>query len=271
MPRDADVAHALVRAASRLVSTRPLMTLFTPILLSSAFAQCPPGEAMASGAAAYKAARYTEAAACFSDAARADPKSVEARLYLGYSYLSQFKPGDRSPANENIGLTARQRFVDVLDLDPKNIDAMASVAMLSYQQQNFSDARLWYGKLSDADPKNKEAAYMLGVIAYAESNILIAQARDDLGMKPDDPGPLKDVAKRTEIRSQDWDRLQQGMQSLNKALSLDPDYDDAMSYLSLLYRQRADLQGDVSYKTDISTAESWQKKALDAKKRKGAR
>ena len=239
-------------------------------------AQCPSNDAgypslMNAGAAAYKAARYEEAAACFAGAAKADPNSVQARLFLGFSYQSQYKPGDRSPQNIDVGLAARQRFVDVLDIDPRNEEAMASIALLAFQQHNFDESRLWYGKLAEGNPKNKEAPYMLGVLAWTESNILISQAREDLGMKPEDPGPLKDPLKRNEIREQDWSRVEQGIAWLNKALALDSDYDDAMAYMNLLYRQRADLQGDVAYKTDIATAEQWTQKAVAAKKRKAAR
>jgi len=80
-------------------------------------------------------------------------------------------PGDHTPANQDIGLAARQRFVDVLDLDPKNSAAISSIARLAFQQQSFDEARLWYGKLADSEPKSAEAYYMLGVIGWA---VLIA-------------------------------------------------------------------------------------------------
>jgi hypothetical protein len=35
--------------------------------------------------------------------------------------------------------------------------------------------------------------------------------------------------------------LEEAMQMLVKALELRPDYDDAMAYMNLLYRERADL------------------------------
>jgi hypothetical protein len=73
------------------------------------------------------------------------------------------------------------------------------------------------------------------------------------------------------VREQDWERIAQGMEWLKKALALDSDYDDAMAYMNLLYKQRADLQGDVAYKADMATADQWMQKAIDAKKRKAAR
>ena len=35
--------------------------------------------------------------------------------------------------------------------------------------------------------------------------------------------------------------MDEGIADLQKAISLKPDYDDAMAYLSLLYRRKADM------------------------------
>ncbi len=237
------------------------------------FSQCPAPDAgasssMSAGSAAYAAHRYSEAAACFAQATKADPKSLQANLFYGYALQSQYIPGDGSSANLDVALSARQRFVDVLDIDPKNTDAMISIATLSYQQKKFDEARLWYGKLLDITPQNKEALYMLGVIAYAESNMLTSAARLETDMKPTDPGPIKDVAKRAEVRREDLDRVEEGIRNLNKALAIDPNLDDAMAYMDLLYRQRADLQADIAYRKDMATADQWRQKAIAAKNKK---
>ncbi len=242
-------------------------------LTSCAFAQCAAKDStfpalMAGGTRAYQAAKYPDAVACFSQAAKLDPNSIPARLAYGYALMQQYVPNDHSPANQDIAISARQRFVDVLDLDPKNTDAIASIARLAFQQQNFDDARLWYGKLADAEPKNAEPWYMLGVTGWAETNVSLTEARETLGMKPDDPGPIKDAPVREEKRRVNWDRIAKAIDDLNHALTIDPNYDDAMAYLNLVYRQRADLQGDVAYKVDTETAEGWKNKAIALKQRK---
>ena len=56
---------------------------------------------------------------------------------------------------------------------------------------------------------------------------------------------------------------------LQKALDIDKDSDDAMAYMNLLIRERADLSDDKDdYKKQIEVADSWLEKALDARKRK---
>ena len=63
-----------------------------------------------------------------------------------------------------------------------------------------------------------------------------------------------------------------GIEDLQKALRSDPEYDDAMAYMNLLIRERADLDDTPEqYEKDIQTADGWIQKTLDTKKIKAAR
>ena len=56
---------------------------------------------------------------------------------------------------------------------------------------------------------------------------------------------------------------------LTKAVEIDPDYSDAMAYVNLLYRERADLSETTeAYEQDIAAANDWAMKSLEASKRK---
>ena len=46
---------------------------------------------------------------------------------------------------------------------------------------------------------------------------------------------------RTEYATKYGPLVEEGITDLQKAISLRPDYDDAMAYLSLLYRRKADM------------------------------
>ena len=89
-------------------------------------------------------------------------------------------------------------------------------------------------------------------------------------MKPEDPGPLKDKKVREELRAQYSPIIEDGVQNLQKAIDIDKEYDDAMAYMNLLIRERADLADDKpdAYKKEIADADSWLQKALDTKKAK---
>ena len=97
-------------------------------------------------------------------------------------------------------------------------------------------------------------------------------ARSNLRMRPEDPGPLKDKKVKEELKANYGPIVDDGMQNLNKALEIDPEYDDAMAYLNLLIRERADLlDSSDDYKKQIEVADGWLQKALDTKKIKAAR
>jgi tetratricopeptide (TPR) repeat protein len=234
------------------------------------------------GVQAYKSAKYQEAIEKFKTSIALDPDNPNARLYLATAYMTQWIPGAESPENQQLADNAKKEFLGVLEKDPKDKVALASLASLAYNQSGslqgdaktakLDEARDWNQKLIQADPKNKEAYYSLGVIAWSKWYPVLGKARAELGMKPEDPGPLKDKKVREELKQQFSGVIEDGIQALNKALEVDPEYDDAMAYLNLLIRERADLaDSPEQYKADVKIADDWVQKALETKKKKAAR
>ncbi len=234
------------------------------------------------GVRAYKSARYPEAVEFFKKAIALDPTNPNARLYLATAYMSQWIPGAESPENQQMAQAARDEFTKVLQTDPKNTVALASLASICYNEaqalppdqkvKKFDEARDYYLKLVRVDPKNKEAFYSLGVIDWAKWYPALMAERAKLGMKPEDPGPIKDKKVRDALKEQYSALIEDGIQNLQKALDIDKEYDDAMAYMNLLIRERADLADTPDqYTKDIEVANSWVQKALDTKKIKAAR
>jgi hypothetical protein len=71
----------------------------------------------------------------------------------------------------------------------------------------------------------------LGVIAWTKAWVVDGEARAKLGMKPEDPGPLKDKKVRAEVAAKNGPIVDEGFKDLDKALQIDPEYDDAMMAL----------------------------------------
>jgi len=153
---------------------------------------------------------------------------------------------------------------------------LASLASLMYQQaqgiadqetkfQKLDESAAWYEKLSAADPQNKEAFYSIGVIDWVKWYAAWMKTRADLGMGPEQPGPLPDPARQQ--LKQHSSMIEHGISSLKKALQIDPQYADAMAYLNLLIRERADLaDSPEQYRNETATADDWIQKALAAKR-----
>src|SRR5215217_840590 len=234
------------------------------------------------GVQAFKGAKYSQAVDHFKEAVQLDPEFPTARLYLATAYMSQYIPGAESPENRQNAQAAEQEFLKVLDADPKNTVAISSLASLHYNQaagndpekktKQFAEATKWYTRLAEVEPNNKEAYYSLGVITWGKWYPELMGARAKLGMKPEDPGPIKDPKVREELKAKWGPLVEDGIKNLQKALDIDPEYDDAMAYMNLLIRERADLADSPDmYKKDIQTADNWVQKALTTKKIKAER
>lgn len=224
------------------------------------------------GVNAFRNASYPEAVEFFKQAVELDPQFPTARLYLATAYMMQYIPGAESDENMRMAQAAHDHFVQVLQTDPKNTVALASIALLYFNQKKLDEAQEWYQKLIEADPKYKEAHYTLGVIAWTKTFQPRMEARAKLGMRPEDPGPIKDKKVREALAEKNLPVVESGLDHLKKALEIDPEYDDAMAYMNLLFRERADLQDTQgAYNKDTEEADNWVQKTLDTKKIKASR
>lgn len=235
------------------------------------------------GVQAFKSAKYNVAVEHFKKATELDPEFINARVYLATAYMSQYIPGADSPENMQNAKAAETEFLKVLEKEPNNTLAIESLASLHYNQaqgnqpldqklKKLDEAAQWYSKLASVDPNAKTAFYSLGVITWAKWYPRLMEARREMGMKPEDPGPLKDKKVREKMRTEWLATIDSGIENLEKALKVDPEYDEAMAYLNLLHRERADLlDSPEEYRKEIETADNFVQKALDTKKIKAER
>lgn len=252
------------------------------IVLGASCAKLKSRDEMNRGVQAYKNAKYVDAVNHFKSAVELDPTNQNAQLYLATSYMTQWVPGADSPENNRAQKAAKQEFIKVLDKDPQNKIALASLASMSYSQAGFGtpeqksealgEAKKWNMKRVEVDPNDAEAYYSLGVIAWAEAYPNIQTERVKLNMKPDDSGPIKNDKVKTELKEKYGKAIDDGLSSLQKAIDIDKENDDAMTYLNLLLRKKADLDDTADEaKADVAKAEEWANKSIDIKKVKATR
>ncbi len=235
------------------------------------------------GVQAFKSAKYDEAIEHFKTSVDLDPTNPNARLFLATSYFVQYIPGAKSPENEAYATRARDEFQKVLAQNPTDRTALQYLASLSYQEatgeteldakmKKLDESRDWYVKLSQVDPKNKEAWYSLGVIDWLKWYPRWMAALNKQGMKPDEEMPFKDAKIKADLQAQYGSLIEDGIQNLQRALQIDPQYDEAMAYMNLLIRERASLDPTMdACKKDIATANDWVQKSLEAKKIKASK
>jgi len=219
------------------------------------------------GVQAFKNAQYPEAVESFKRAVELDPGFAAARLYLATAYMQQYIPGAESPENDQMAKAAHDQFMKVLEQNPKDKVALASIASLYLNQKQWDQAQQWYEKLIAVDPSNADAYYSIGFITWSKWYPVYGTARANLGMKQEDPGPIKDKKVREELKAKYTPMIDAGLQSLDKCLQIDGSRDDAMAYENLLIRERADLADNKDeYEKQVKIADDWVQKALAAKK-----
>jgi tetratricopeptide (TPR) repeat protein len=228
------------------------------------------------GVEAYKNSHYEEAAQHFEKAVDLDHSNLTARLYLATTCVSQFIPGVETPENIQLAEKAIEQYQQVLDssADPnQKINSAKGIAYLYLNMKKFDDAKRYYHTVSDLDPNDPEPFYSVGVIDWTQCYQPRMEERAKLGMKPgDNLDPAnKDQRKICdELKIRNTPAIEEGIETLHKAIQLRPNYDDAMAYLNLMYREKADLGCDdpAARQQDLKTADEWVDKTLATKKAK---
>ena len=190
------------------------------------------------GVKAYSAKRYDEAIEEFKIAIELDPELKDGLLYLATTYRAQFVPFVSTPENRRKGQEAIATFEKVLELDPISYNAMANIAD-TYRNMNDPDnAKLWYRKIGGFEDHKAEAFYGIGVIDY---NLADEKTGAD----------GENIENLTEEELAEVNNLvEEAIDSLKQSLEVDPEYTDAMEYLNLLYREKAELSEEEEEKTN---------------------
>jgi tetratricopeptide (TPR) repeat protein len=228
------------------------------------------------GVTAYKNAKYEEAIDHFQQAVALDPTLINAKMYLATAFAQQYIPGADTPENNKMAEQAIEQYQHVLDMNPardQKVNSAKGIAYLYLNMKKFDDAKKFYRMAGDVDPNDPEPYYSVGVIDWTACYQPRMEERAKLGMKPEDNLSAKNKEQKkacAELKAKNMPSIQEGIESLNKAIQLRPDYDDAMAYLNLMYREKADVECDdpAARQEDLKTADHWVDQTLSTKKAK---
>jgi len=228
------------------------------------------------GVKAYKDNHYEQAITHFQNAVNLDPALINARMYLATAYVSQFIPGIDSPENLRTAQQAIEEYQKVIDANPsrdQKVNSAKGIAYLYLNEKKWDDAKKYYRMASDLDPNDAEPYYSVGVIDWSACYQPRMEERAKLGMKPDEHLSSKNKDQKKlceELKVKNGPAIQEGIDSLDKAIKLREDYDDAMAYMNLMYRERADVECDdmAARQEDLKTADHWVDQTLITKKAK---
>lgn len=224
------------------------------------------------GVQAYKGANYESAIEHFKNAVSLDNDLKVAKMYLATAYAQQYVPGVDTPENLRNAEQAIEKYKDVVKNDPQNVTSLKGIAFLYMQQKKFDDAREYYKKAIDADPNDPETYYSVGVIDWSQAYKDAADVKSRESLKVEDELKGKGSQKICdELKTKDGQIVDEGMKMLQTAIDKRQDYDDAMAYMNLLYRRKANDMSceDAGTRADlVKTANDWSDKAMAARKKK---
>ena len=219
------------------------------------------------GVGAFKNGQYDASIEDFKQAKDLDPTLLNARLYLATAYATEYIPGAPSDDNVRVGQQAVSEFQDVLSVDSSNLSALDGIGSILYNMagtpfdpDKYNESKKYHLKHIQLKPDDPEPYYWVGVIDWTLAYRGNAEGRQAYNLQNQkkqikEADPLPDKV-RDQFTQQYGMLVDEGLQMLQKATELRPDYADAMAYQSLLLRQKADM-------SDSSTRASLEKQADD--------
>jgi tetratricopeptide (TPR) repeat protein len=217
--------------------------------------------------------KYDDAIKHFDNANNLLPDNPFVQLNLADALAQKYVPGVDNADNERLAdqaLSYYERVIEGGTSRTASVSAEKGIAFLNAQMNKFDESKDYYGKAKKLNPQDPEPFYLTAVIDWTLSNQFRQQERTKLKLKPEDSLAAKDHDVCLEVKGKNASNLAEALDNLNQALELQPDYIDAMTYMSLVYHERADVECDdpATRKTDLQAADGWDKKALLAKQKK---
>jgi tetratricopeptide (TPR) repeat protein len=248
-----------VRSVRRLAALASVLVL---ILGVSGCAKLRARDYLNKGVQSFKNGQYDVAIEDFKQAKDLDPTLMNARLYLATAYATQYIPGAPSQENMQFGNQAIKEFKEVLEQDQNNLSAIDGIGSILFQMAGtpfdaakFEESKTYHQKHIALQPNDPEPYYWIGVIDWtlAFRNNLTLRAdynKDHLTKQVKDTDTLP-ATLRADYLAKSGALIDEGIADLKKAIQIRPDYDDAMAYLNLLYRRKADTVESESERAEL--------------------
>lgn len=249
------------------------------VVSMSGCAQLEARDQLNKGVDAYKNAHYEEAIDHFQRATQLDPTLPMAKTYLATALAQNVAPGLDTPDNLKTADESIKIFKEVLEKDPNDVNSMKQIAGIYFNianrnnpqrwEEDLDNAEDWQKKVLSVDPKDPEAAYTVAVIDWTKAHANLLKVLQDAGLNDDGKGNTKAPKKIMEpLAQQNAPLVEESLQYINQAVANRANYEEAMQYMNLIYRAKADVDyGNAdAVKDDLAQAQDWTSKAMSARK-----
>jgi len=252
---------------SRFVSIVGLLVCLTMASVAQDEAKASARNEVDEGVQAFRQAHYEDAIAHFEQAVANDPDLVVARMYLAATYLQVFQPGLDTPDNVVLATRALEQYSEILRSNPSDVESLKGLAYLKLQLNEFNEAKQAYSKAIALNPADPDLLYAAAVANWSNANDGIAAEKAKLDAETEYSLIVSDGCP--DVRTRFLPDIDSAIAMLNKAISGRKDFVDAMTYMNMLYRLRAELEcgSKKNFKADIKQSNEWSDRAAAARKK----
>lgn len=261
---------------------RPIPVLLALLLLTPLLGGCQKVRArveMKKGNAMYAEEAYREALTQFQKGLELDPSATFAWRSVGLSALALYRPGDNSKANREMGDLAIEGFENYLEDYPDDEKIRDYLISTYVNTKKYDQALAYLAKQAEANPNdaNLQASRVRLLIesdrlpqAIELANQLPrgqakAEALYSIGVTIWDESFHRGDTMPVEAREK---LVDQGLQGMQQALQINPEYFEAMVYNNLLLREKAKVQTDGTRRLEYQAqADEWVQKAKALRKK----
>jgi len=230
----------------------------------------------------FKAAQYQTALAAYQDALRLDPDEKKLHKNIGLAYMGLYQPGSKHPKDLEYAAKAIEHLKTYSEAFPADRKSREFLVSLYLSTERYDDAIAFYQGMVKDSPNDTKAMQSLAQMYFKKGDVEHAvewlkrrlavettpEAKAEvyyfIGVQAWDRSynfPNIDPAERTRV-------VDEGIDALNNALKIKPDYFEALSYLNLLYREKAKIEADPAKKQEyVDTANKYLQQALDLRKK----
>lgn len=204
----------------------------------------------------------------FEAAVALDPTNIKNRLFLANAQMAKWFTERSQPFSPHM-VAAQQNYDQVLAYDPGNRDALHGLVGIALNSRRPSDALALARRLIESDGSDTAAHFSEGVANWAIVYEGYSAANGNAEGAPH-ASFLSDAGVRGELRAKYGRNIEEGLASLNRAVELKTNFDEAMAYKNLLLRLKAGISAtEAESRQWMEEADVWLKKALAVSKGAG--